>query len=205
MYKFMPSKEEVEKNILSISEEYDLDPELLEELYYKNIEFQELSTKQTNNRRAKAARSSYNIRAFERPALLGVIEADKNGKLHSIKLQNINFDLKFLLEIICAVGSMMDPNRIKILLAVLTLLVKLFGMMIRELSDKDAVVLLCIRDLTSATPEKIVEYAKEQRKNEDDPLLTLEDVKKSLKVLKELKTIKLIEGEYYICEKIKLK
>lgn len=205
MYEFLPSKEEVEKNILNISEEYDMDPELLEKLYYENIEVKNVFLNQVNFGNKSASLNPYLVREFQRPLIRGIIEKDKNGKLHSIKPQNIKFDLKFLLEFIGSVGSMMDSNKIKILLAVLTLLVKLFGMMIRELSDKDAVVLLCIRDLTSASPEKIVEYAKEQRTNDDDPVLTLEDVKKSLKVLEKMKTIELIDGEYYICERINLK
>lgn len=120
----------------------------------------------------------------------------------SLKLKNIKVNLKFALNSIFSFKSVCSSEGIWLILAILKAIVSLLGEIKVDLDAKEAIVLFCIYRLQSATPGEIIEYAEKLRENGKETDIQIEDVNEALEKLERIRTIKLENGKYLLCEKV---
>lgn len=176
-----PEYEKIEKNLKSFLKEHDVDTITLNSLIRGSIEILEPEIP---------------------TASVAVIDADNLTSGISVKLKNIKINLKFALNSIFSFKSVCDAEGVWLVLAILKTIVFLLEEIKVKLDANEAMVLFSIYRLQSATPKEIFEYIKNLKKNEENVDIQIEDTNDAIKNLEKIKTIKLEDGKYFLCETI---
>ena len=174
------------QNILSdVIEEYNLDKVSVNSLLMSSFDFLEPELE-------SASLVEINTRDWE--------------KSKSVRLSNIQVDLKIALDVIFAVKPMFTAEGGHLILLILRAIIILVSAGTVHLSKKDAEVLFAIYRLQRASQRDIYDYLVRLSKENDDIDIVEElDIERSLSILEKVHAVELVDGGYHLNDIIRIK
>ena len=176
-----PEYEVIENTLTSFIEEHELDKVTVNSLIRGSIEVlePELPT-----------------------ASVAVIDTGDLASSVDIKPRNIRVNLKFALNSIFSFKPICDESGAWLVLAILNAILSLIKDMKMDLNKEEAVVLFALYRLQRATSDEIGAYINKLKENGESVDIQNSEVQDALGKLEKLKTIKLEDGKFCLCETI---
>lgn len=174
------------KSLLSdVIEEYDLDKVSVNSLLMSSFDFLEPE--------------------LESASLVEIDTRDWE-KSKSVRLTNIQVDLKIALDVIFAVKPMFTAEGGHLILLILRAIIILVSAGTVKLSKNDAEVLFAIYRLQHASRKDIYDYiVRLSKENDDIDIVEKSDIVKTLSTLEKVHAVELVDGEYHLHDIIRIK
>ena len=131
-----------------------------------------------------------------------IIDMDDFSSSMSVKLKNIKVNLSFSLSSIFSFKSICDTEGVWLILAILKAIAFLWGEMKIQLDGIEAITLFALYRLRVANTTEIWEYVKKIEIDKEMVNMSLDSVEEAVKNLEKIRTVKLIDGKYRMCESI---
>lgn len=175
--------EELEETLSDFISECNLDAVTVNSLFRSTIEFLEPELES---------------------ATVVVLDTNKLDDTKSFKASNVKVGIKFALEVIFVVQSILTEVELKQVLLVLKAIVELIGNCSIDISREEVIILFAIYRLRSAEKKQIQEYINSTLA-ENYKIVSSDRLDEGLKKLEKIKTIKLVDGKFTINETVIIK